>query len=98
LIAYTARALRQIDDLIEHYEVRGRTEAIRALFSALDQAEGKIETNPAAGLPAPRPYPQLAHPGRKWLKAGRYWIAYNPTNPPVIVAVFYETADIPGRI
>jgi plasmid stabilization system protein ParE len=98
LIPYTARALRQIDDLIEHYEVRGRTEAVRALFVALDQAEGRIEANPAAGLPAPRPYPQLARPGRLRLKAGRYWIAYSPTNPPVIVAVFYETADIPGRI
>ena len=28
---------------------------------------------------------------------GRYWIAYSTTAPPVIVGVFYDTADIPGR-
>jgi hypothetical protein len=32
------------------------------------------------------------------VKAGRYWVAYNTTQPPVIVAVFYETANIPGRL
>jgi hypothetical protein len=32
------------------------------------------------------------------VKAGRYWIAYSTKQPPVIVAVFYETADIPGRL
>jgi hypothetical protein len=31
------------------------------------------------------------------IKAGRYWIAYEPTTP-VIVGVFYETANIPGRL
>jgi hypothetical protein len=52
---------------------------------------------PAAGLPAPQPYPQLARPGVAWIKAGRYWIAYTTAAAPVIVGVFYETANIPGR-
>jgi hypothetical protein len=47
---------------------------------------------------APRSYPEIARPGRLWIKSGRYWIAYSPNNPPVIVGVFYDTADIPGRI
>lgn len=98
MIAYTARALRQIDDLIRHYEDRERIEAIRGLSAALDEAEAKIAGNPAAGLAAPRPYPGLASKGRAWIKAGRYWIAYATATPPVIVAVFYEAADIPNRL
>ena len=98
MIAYTPRAARQVDALIQHYEDRQRTGAIRALQAALDAAERKIESNPAAGLAAPRPYPRLARPGRAWVKAGRYWVAYSTAHPPVIVAVFYETADIPRRL
>jgi hypothetical protein len=48
--------------------------------------------------PAPRPYPELVQPGRLWLKAGRYWIAYRTHPTPAIVAVFFETANIPGRL
>jgi plasmid stabilization system protein ParE len=98
LIAYTPKAISQVDDLIQHYEDRQRIEAIRAFLAALDEAEQKIESSPAAGLSAPRPYPGLAQPGQAWVKAGRYWIAYNTTTPPVILAVFYETADIPSRL
>jgi plasmid stabilization system protein ParE len=98
LIAYTPRALRQIRDLRDHYEDRDRIEAIRALDTALRAAERKIEANPAAGLAAPRPYPNVARPGRAWVKAGRYWVAYNVAEPPMIVAVFYDAADIPRRI
>jgi len=68
------------------------------LRASLAGAWEKIVANPAAGLAAPRPYPQLAYPGRLWIKAGRYWIAYRMTPVPVIVAVFHETADIPGRL
>lgn len=98
MIAYSPRAIRQIDALILHYEERQRREAVRAFRAALDQGERKIESNPAAGLAAPRPYPRLARPGRAWVRAGRYWVAYNTTQPPVIVAVFYESANIPGRL
>lgn len=43
------------------------------------------------------PYPRLASDGRRWIKVGAYWIAYSTTEPPVILGVFYETADIPSR-
>jgi plasmid stabilization system protein ParE len=98
LIEYTPRAIRQIGTLVQHYEDRNRPEAIRGLFAALDAAERRIESNPNAGLAAPRPYPQVARKGRSWVKAGRYWVTYSTTQPPVIVAVFYETADIPQRM
>jgi hypothetical protein len=35
---------------------------------------------------------------RLWIKEGRYWIAYNPAPEPTIVAIFYESANIPGRL
>ncbi len=53
---------------------------------------------PGVGLAAPRPYSHLARPDRLWIKSGRYWIAYCPVHPKVISDVFYETANIPGRI
>jgi plasmid stabilization system protein ParE len=98
LIEYTPRAIRQVGALVQHYEDSRRPEAIRALFAALDVAEQRIESNPSAGLAAPRPYPQVARKGRAWVKSGRYWVAYSIAQPPVIVAVFYDTADIPRRI
>ena len=97
MIEYAPRAASQVAALRHHYEDLGRPAAVRALVSALDEAERRIEGNPTGGLPAPRPYPQLARPGVAWIKVARYWVAYSLTQPPVIVAVFYETADIPGR-
>jgi plasmid stabilization system protein ParE len=97
LIEYTPEARRQIADLIEHYSRLERAEAIRNLIIALGAAERRIAQSPKVGLPAPRPYPVLAGRGYLWLKAGRYWIAYRPSERPVIVGVFFETADIPNR-
>ena len=97
MIEYTPEAARQVDALIEYYESRDRSDALRALAVALAEAERRIEHNPAAGLAAPRPYPRLARPGRAWIKAGRYWIAYSTAKPPVILGVFFERADIPRR-
>jgi plasmid stabilization system protein ParE len=97
-LIYSADAERQIDDLRRHYRARNRPEALRNLIAALVEAEARIERDPTAGLPAPRPYPALARPGRAWIKVGRYWITYSITSPPVILAVFYATANIPRRI
>jgi plasmid stabilization system protein ParE len=97
LIGLTARAERQFRELRHHYEDRERPEATRGLIATLEEASRKIEKSPTAGLAAPRPCPQLARPDRLWVKAGRYWIAYEPTTP-VIVGVFHETANIPGRL
>jgi hypothetical protein len=40
---------------------------------------------------------QHSRPGRAWIKSARYWIAYNTAQPPVIVGVFFDAADIPRR-
>ena len=97
MIGLTTRAQRQFRELREHDEDFERPEATRGLIAALEEASRKIERNSTAGLPAPCPYPHLARPDRLWLKAGRYWIAYEPATP-VIVGVFYETANIPDRL
>jgi hypothetical protein len=78
-VNYSAEAERQIDKLIAHY---------RNLNLALQEAEARIALDPAAGLPAPRPYPRAARPGRVWIKARRYWICYVTGREPVIVAGF----------
>ncbi len=98
MIGYTDEALEPVRALRRHYEALARDAAIRALDQALADAEAKIEHASGAGLPAPRPYPQLARPGWAWIKSGRYWVAYRPGSTPVIVAVFFETANIPGRL
>ena len=98
MIGCTDEALEQVHALRHHYETLARDTAIRALDRALADSEAKIERAPSAGLSAPRPYPQLARPGWAWIKSGRYWVAYRTERAPVIVAVFSETANIPGRV
>lgn len=98
MIAYSARARSQLQALLAHYESLSRTEAVRNLTTAMASAEVRIEHNPLAGLPAPRPYPWLADLGFHWIKSQRYWIAYTGNEPLAIVAVFHDTADIPNRI
>jgi plasmid stabilization system protein ParE len=97
LIGLTARAQRRFRELRQHYEDRERPAATRGLIAALEEASRKIERARTSGLPASRPYSHLARPDRLWIKAGRYWIAYEPGTP-VIAGVFYETANIPDRL
>jgi plasmid stabilization system protein ParE len=98
VIRLSLDAQAQLDALLAHYDEIERPEAVRSLIAALDLAVEQIEGNTAARLPAPRPYPSLARPGRVWMKSGRYWIAYSTTTPPMILAVFYDQANIPGRL
>ena len=98
MIALSPEARQHVRALRVYYEERDRPEATRALRNALTTAWEKIITSPAAGLAAPRPYPHLALQGRMWIKSGRYWIAYRADPAPVIVAVFFETANVPGRL
>jgi plasmid stabilization system protein ParE len=84
--------------LRQHYERLGRPEATRNLVAAIESAWHQIIADPAAGLPAPRPYPNVARPGRAWVQAGRYWIAYITRPSSAIVAVVYDAADIPSRL
>ena len=95
---YSAEAERHIDELRQHYDALNRIEAARNLIAALVEAEASIQDAPFAGLKAPRPYPQLAQAGRLWIGAGNYWIAYSTSLPPVMLAVFHNAADIPGRL
>ena len=94
---YAARADRLIDELHNHYRHKGWVEASFALDRALVEAETRIERNPDAGLPAPRPYPELATPGERWIIITPYWVAYRLSTPPLILAVFHDSADIPTR-
>lgn len=98
MIEYADEALEHVRALRRHYEALDRDNAIRSLVRALSEAEARIERTSSAGLAAPRPYPQLARPGRAWIKAGRYWIVYTTTSPPVIAGVFYDAADLPSRV
>ncbi len=97
MVGYTRKAEAQLDALRQYYVDLERLEALLNLEAALDEAEEKIEHTPAAGIPAPRPYPFLALEGRRWLKVGPYWVAYSTTKPPVIIGIFHERVDIPGR-
>jgi hypothetical protein len=97
VIEFTAEASRHVSDLRLHDEALSRFEALRNLDIALDTAVSRIAQG-EPGLAAPGPYPQLASHGRAWIKSGRYWIAYLTKSPPVVVGVFYETADIPNRL
>ena len=63
-------AERQVDVLVQHCLRREPPEAVHSLVNAIDQAVWKIERDPGAGLPAPRPYPTLARSDRAWIKAG----------------------------
>jgi len=98
VIRLSPRAARDLDALLAYYDAHDRAEAVRNLQAAVARAATRIERDPGAGLPAPRPYPSLARPGRRWIREGVYWISYATTDPPVISGVFHERADIPGRI
>ena len=98
MIRLSPDAAGNLDALLAHYEERGRPEATAGLLAAIERASARIERVPGAGLLAPRPSPSLASDGRRWIKEGAYWIAYSTTEPPVILGVFYKTADIPCRL
>ena len=62
-----------------------------------------ISRSPRKGLPAPRPYPELARHGFLWVKAGAYWFAYHhcvgqPGNSSEITGIFYDRANIPDAV
>ncbi len=97
MIEYAQEALDHIDALAEHYLALDRPGAVARLDAALRDAEARIERAPHAGLPTARPYPATARPGVAWILSGRYWIAYQTRPALVILTVFYDQANIPGR-
>jgi len=97
LIPFSRQAAEQLAQLRDHYEALDRLDAVRNLAVAVQQASTAIECDPTGGLAAPRPYPQLAKPGRAWVKAGRYWVSYLTEPRLLITGIFYDAADIPRR-
>jgi hypothetical protein len=98
LIEFTAEARDQVANLRRYYRRESRFDALRVFERAVAEALARIEAEPERGSPAPRPYPSLARPGQAWCKVRRYWFRYSLTSPPVITGVFFETANIPGRM
>lgn len=97
MIPISPRAKRDIRELQKHYLGKGRPEAVERLLVAVREASELIERNPGAGVDAPRPYPQLERRRWAWVKVHRYWIGYRRDPELTIAAVFYDSADIPGR-
>ena len=98
MVRLSAGAARHVRDLREHYDKKGRPEAAINLARALERAIERIEAAPDKGMVVPGPYYSVAREGRLWIKEGRYWFRYSFTSPPVILAVFFESANIPGRV
>jgi len=96
-VSRTARG--HIAALVAHYDQLERPEAVRNLRSAIARAATRIETRRGPFYPAPRPYPTLTRDGWQWLHERPYWIGFSalPVGA-VILAVFHDTADIPGRL
>ena len=99
MIGQTRTAGQQIQALLDHYIARERDGAIDNLNRAVREALNAIEADPQAGRPYPASYRALAQRGFSWVKVGRYWFAYTTRKGyPVVTNVFYEAANIPGRI
>lgn len=100
MVSLSPIAQGHLDDLILHYELKGRPAATRNLMAAVEAARRRIGRSPAAGLTAPRTYPKLKRPGLKWVHEKSYWFAYTYTDeaPAIIVGIYYDKADIPGRL
>jgi plasmid stabilization system protein ParE len=97
LIEYTPTARRHVNDLLVQYRNKQRPEAIRNLRDALARVEATIQAGSARPRDFPATYRELARPGRAWLKDGAYWVAYQTSLPPIIVAVFWAAADLASR-
>ena len=99
MIPFSPRAKRQLDDLTRHYAERGRDAAIDNLVDSVERSSARYLANRGLFYDAPRPYPTLLRPGWRWTKEGQYWIAFGPAKAgPVIHAIFYEAANMPGRL
>ena len=103
MIRLSPYARNQLDALIDYYVEKERLSALRKLDAALDRVMDEITQSPRAGLPAPRPYPELAVYGFLWVHVGSYWFAYHhgrgqPGSSAKIVGIFYDRSHIPGLV
>lgn len=81
LITKTARA--QYLDMVRRYlqpmpHRPPRPEAAMRLVETYDAALAHTEAGPSRCLTHPRPYPDLARYGFRWIKLHRYWFAWYP--------------------
>ena len=94
----TDRAAADIDELAEHFEKNERFEAAERLSLAVASGMADADRVGKNGRRFPAVYETLARPGHFWIKTHRYWFCYfMDKTEAVIVHVFYEQADIPGR-
>ena len=75
-----------------------RPAAARKLIEAYGLAIEEIAADPKAWFTCPRPYPDLARYGFRWIKVHRYWFGYVSAADPIITNVLDEVADIPSRV
>lgn len=99
MVLISAAAQRQIDALAHHYDELDREQATARMTAAVAVAVHNIEEQIGPFWGAPRPYPGATRRRWKWLKSHRYWVAFEPISGGyAITAVFYDTANIPGRL
>lgn len=95
----TNEARRQINTLGRHFRRKGRVEAIVRLRAAVEQALRETDAAVGQGHDFPSVYRELSEAGRYWIKIHRYWFAYEMSaGEAIITYVFYDQADIPGRL
>ncbi len=99
MVLITATAQAQLEALEQHYASLNRDRAVIRMAQALAVAADRIAAQTGPFFPAPRPYPDLASFGWRWLKEGRYWIGFTAiAEGHAVMAVFFDGADIPRRI
>jgi len=72
--------------------------AARRLIEAYGTAVEEIAGAPSSWFHHPRPYPELARYGFRWIKVHRYWFSYLPDRDPIITNILDEVADIPTHV
>ena len=102
-VRITATAQAQYLDTVRRYltpttRPPARPQAARRLIDAYEAAVKVIASGAPTSFSHPRPYPQLASFGFRWIKVHRYWFGYLPDRDPVITNILDEVADIPARV
>jgi plasmid stabilization system protein ParE len=99
LIRQTLSAERQATAMFRSYLRKERYEAFRRFDQAIQDAVREIEADPHAGALFPRPYPELARWGFRWIKVHRYWFAWSMAKGyPVVTNILYDQARIWRRV
>jgi hypothetical protein len=75
-----------------------RPAAARKLIEAYALAIEQIAVGPKTWFPCPRPHPDLARYGFRWIKVHRYWFSYVSAADPIITNILDEVGDIPSQV